>query len=246
MSWLSSIFDAVTSPVASLASAAIGGLSSVVGGSMRNSAEQDLASDQAAVSMASQANQFAHNWEMYRTQRDDNYLQWLRETAVNRDNATTAYDRQLALQLRNEAFSAQQVAEAREYNSYMSNSAWQRGVADMRAAGLNPVLGVSQGGASTPFSPVGTPVSPGTPMAQGASTRYGGSSSAGSVSFDRARYSDFIGPAVSNALQAARVTSEELESIAANTARTRAETEVSYARAGNVRANTALTVAQAE
>ena len=120
MSWLSSIFDAVTSPVASLASAAIGGLSSVVGGSMRNSAEQDLASDQAAVSMASQANQFAHNWEMYRTQRDDNYLQWLRETAVNRDNATTAYDRQLALQLRNEAFSAQQVAEAREYNSYMS------------------------------------------------------------------------------------------------------------------------------
>jgi len=32
----------------------------------------------------------------------------------------------------------------------MANSEWQRGVEDMKAAGLNPMLGFSQGGASTP------------------------------------------------------------------------------------------------
>lgn len=47
-------------------------------------------------------------------------------------------------------FNAAQAELNRGFQRDMSNTSWQRGVADMKAAGINPMLAFSQGGASTP------------------------------------------------------------------------------------------------
>lgn len=55
---------------------------------------------------------------------------------------------------------AEQASAQRAWEEHMSNTSWQRGTADMKAAGINPMLSFMQGGASTPSSSAAPVVNP--------------------------------------------------------------------------------------
>ena len=84
-------------------------------------------------------------------------------------------------------FSSGEAGTQRSFQERMRNTSWQAGIADMEAAGINPALAYSQGGASSPGGAMG-----------------GGSAASGAM----AGVEDTISPAVSSAQHARRLKGE--------------------------------------
>jgi len=96
------------------------------------------------------------NWDIANAANQTNMEMQKDAQAYNSDQARIDREFQASQVSGQQAFNAQEAEKSRSYQTQMSNTAYTRAVQDMKNAGLNPMLTVTQGGASTPSGATAT------------------------------------------------------------------------------------------
>lgn len=188
-----------------IASAVIGAGAGIGGGMMANDAREDAANS-------------ANKWGLW-MQREAQHF--------NAVQAQSNRDWQAEQAAISRLFADYQVMRQLDFQERMSNSAYQRAMADMRKAGLNPILAYAQGGATSPAG-----------AAAGSPTPSGGqASSPGFTPGARPDIENVLSPGATSAMNALR-TAQHIQSSQEQIAQTRANTNLQTVQAGREAAAT--------
>jgi len=204
----------------SIFSALIGGAASLLGGGFSNAAN---------ARQANATNQF--NAQQAEITRD-----WTAEQAGitrdwNADQADQNREFNSAEAAATRGFNAEQAQINRDYQTEMANTSFQRGVKDMSAAGINPMLAYMKGGAMAPSgSQASGPAASGTAASSS-------SPSGAQASGQAARFNDFVSPAINTAMQLSR-NKAEVELMEADAQVKRAQAYTELRRPDNIDAST--------
>lgn len=232
----------------------LGGITSGIFGLLGGERANDARDEQADQAMEQEANQAAvsRTWNAEQAQlaRDFNAQQAAQNRQFTWDAAAQQMQFQDSAMSRQAAINQALQQGAMDFSERMSNSAWQRGVQDMRLAGINPILAYQRGGASSPIGSQASVSSQGGASASGSAASGPAASSSAMGRGHMGMMMDTITPALNTALQTYRAASE-IENIQALTGRARADTAVLAAaeltereRAAEVRQRTATSGAE--